>query len=238
MAQITLNTKKTSEAFTINDDDIINVSTLYVDGVASGSKLTIIDTASVIDQTIDVEETPSAIAALTTKLFQVTLTSKETPYLNIGRVKDVITNSDSLADIRYDSNGNVFQTLKTSMTSAQVLAAINTGGNITKEYIALISQADTDAPDEVAVLKNTLGGDITWSRYDAGTYLATLSGAFTQNKTIVFVQGSYGSAVTVSAGWNDANSMFIYTTNTTGTQVDNGLGTASIPASIQILVFP
>lgn len=235
MAQITLNTKLTSEAFTINDDDIINVSTLYIDGVASGSKLTIIDTASVIDQTIEVEETPSAIAALTTKLFQVTLTSKETPYLNIGRVKDVVTNSDALADIRYDSNGNVFQTLKTSMTLAAVLAAINTGGNIPLVYKALLTQSGTSAPT-AAVLENSLGGTLVWT-YDAvGQYTGTLAGVFTADKTFLMINNQ---AVADNRGINlvrvNADTIQINIARiTTGVTSDDVLSNTAI----EILIYP
>jgi hypothetical protein len=49
------------------------------------------------------------------------------------------------------------------------------------KYIALISQTSTSAPT-VIELENTIG-PIIWTRSAAGTYLGTLAGAFTLDKT-------------------------------------------------------
>lgn len=52
-----------------------------------------------------------------------------------------------------------------------------------KVYVALLSQNGTSAPTAI-VLQNTLGADIVWT-YDAvGDYTGTLSGVFTNDKTI------------------------------------------------------
>ena len=51
-------------------------------------------------------------------------------------------------------------------------------------YTALLTQSGTDAPVAI-VLQNTLGGEVVWSRADAGWYNATLTGAFTENKTVI-----------------------------------------------------
>jgi len=53
-----------------------------------------------------------------------------------------------------------------------------------KVYIALLSQSLTDAP-VATILENTLGGTVVWSYEGVGDYLATLSGAFTENKTLL-----------------------------------------------------
>jgi len=54
-----------------------------------------------------------------------------------------------------------------------------------KVYTALLTQSGTDAP-VATVLQNTLGGTVVWTRDDVGDYTATLSSAFTNNKTICF----------------------------------------------------
>lgn len=124
MAQITLNLKSNSESFATNDEDILYVSNLYDNtGAIVGSILTIIDTASAVTTTIDVEENITAIKLLTTALVQITTTQNESPLICISRIKDIYTYG-SVANIRYDDNGNVFSVIKTTMTTAQILAAI------------------------------------------------------------------------------------------------------------------
>lgn len=51
------------------------------------------------------------------------------------------------------------------------------------KYVALLTQSGTDAP-VATVLENTLGGTVVWTRNSLGQYFGTLSGAFTENKTI------------------------------------------------------
>ena len=60
-----------------------------------------------------------------------------------------------------------------------------------KVYVALLTQSGTAAPTAI-VLENSLGG-IVWARSSAGIYTATLSGAFTTDKTAVLL-GSTGLA--------------------------------------------
>ncbi len=50
-------------------------------------------------------------------------------------------------------------------------------------YTALLTQTGTDAPTAL-VYQNTFGEEIIWTRSNAGKYVATLTGAFTLNKTI------------------------------------------------------
>jgi len=56
-----------------------------------------------------------------------------------------------------------------------------------KVYSALLTQASTAAPTAV-VLENTLGGTVTLAYSSTGTYTATLTGAFTANKTPLISQ--------------------------------------------------
>jgi len=61
-----------------------------------------------------------------------------------------------------------------------------------KVYTAILTQVGTDAPTAI-VLENTIGS-IVWSRTVIGGYFATLSGAFTTDKTSVLITN--GSANT------------------------------------------
>ena len=54
-----------------------------------------------------------------------------------------------------------------------------------KVYTALLTQVGTDAPTAI-ILENTIGA-IVWSRTTIGGYFATLSGAFTTDKTSVLI---------------------------------------------------
>lgn len=51
------------------------------------------------------------------------------------------------------------------------------GGLPYKVYTALLSQSGTEAPVAVE-LENTLGGTVVWTRSGIGTYVGTLTGAF------------------------------------------------------------
>jgi len=78
------------------------------------------------------------------------------------------------------------------------------GGASYDVYTAILTQTGTSAPT-ATVLENTLGGTVVWT-YDAeGSYIGTLTGAFTADKTAIFTGGfdgfyfSYrGSANTVT----------------------------------------
>lgn len=54
-------------------------------------------------------------------------------------------------------------------------------------YTALLSQSGTDDPT-VIVLENTTGETFSWTRLEAGRYVATIGGDFTLKKTAVFSQ--------------------------------------------------
>jgi hypothetical protein len=70
---------------------------------------------------------------------------------------------------------------------------INQGGSPVKPYkvyTALLTQSGTTAP-VATVLENTIG-NIVWSYSTPGSYLATLTGAFTNGKTFVSITGNAG----------------------------------------------
>ncbi len=62
-------------------------------------------------------------------------------------------------------------------------------------YCAILTQSGTDDPIPI-VLSNTIG-DVVWTREQTGNYKATLTGAFTLNKTFTLISndGSAGSMV-------------------------------------------
>lgn len=61
------------------------------------------------------------------------------------------------------------------------LAEAGGGGASYAVYTALLTQSGTDAP-VATVLENTLGGAVAWSRYGAGVYRITKTGAFLAGK--------------------------------------------------------
>lgn len=89
-----------------------------------------------------------------------------------------------------------------------------------KVYVALLTQAGTDAP-VATVLENTLGGTVVWTRSAAGSYLGTLANAFTANKTFLFPPTAYSSAD--FNDWqlllvrNNANAVLVTTSTAGGT---------------------
>lgn len=111
---------------------------------------------------------------------------------------------------------------------------IGTGGisQPIKIYTALLTQAGTSAPT-VTVLHNTIG-NIIWTRNGAGVYLATLTGAFTQNKTLIFT-GDGTSDIEAKIGyiWVSANVIEINTAFSLALSDDMLNG-----ASLQITVYP
>ena len=68
------------------------------------------------------------------------------------------------------------------------------GGTGYLVYTAILNQSGTDAP-VANVLQNTLGGTVVWARDGAGSYTATLSNAFTENKTFLGDKIKYISVV-------------------------------------------
>ena len=105
----------------------------------------------------------------------------------------------------------------------------------TKMYTALLSQSGTDAP-VAAVLQNTLGGTVVWTRAVVDRYRGTQSNAFTENKTFIqpgfpvslnhldgtiFIYRNSVNVIEISFSGNEANELW-----------------AAFPFQIQILVFP
>ncbi|KAF2337222.1 beta strand repeat-containing protein [Flavobacterium daemonense] len=132
--------------------------------------------------------------------------------------------------------GNGF--VKQGGASTEFLMAdgsVKTDARPYKSYVALLTQTGTSAP-VATVLENSIGS-IVWTRSVAGTYDATLTGAFTANKTVTFLtDGSplgSSSAEQLHAYYTSANVTTI-NTRQNGTSVD-GLLTK---ATVEIRVYP
>jgi hypothetical protein len=99
-----------------------------------------------------------------------------------------------------------------------------------KVYTALVSQTGTNAPT-ATVLENTLGGTVVWSYASVGQYTATLTGAFTVNKTTVFINHAYagsGNNTSLQGGSTNVNTANIRVKNYQGTPFDGEINGASI----------
>ena len=77
-------------------------------------------------------------------------------------------------------------------------------------YTALLSQSGTGAPI-ARVLQNTLGGIPIYSRDSAGTYLITLTGVFTIDKTVVIISGNNDHTFYAWGDWNQPDELLITT---------------------------
>lgn len=102
-----------------------------------------------------------------------------------------------------------------------------------KKYKAVLSQSGTNAPTAV-VLENSLGGSVVWGYSSVGNYTATLSGAFTNNKTFVMVStgGSIGN--TFLRGYATSTSVVSVNTSNTSGYIDGAMA----PSFINIEVYP
>lgn len=100
-----------------------------------------------------------------------------------------------------------------------------------KVYTALLSQSGTSAPT-ATVLENTLGGTVTWTYTSTGSYVGTLTSAFTLNKTWTIATGSGSADTTITVSRSSDNTVNV-STLLAGTPT-NGIIS---PASIEIRVY-
>lgn len=120
-------------------------------------------------------------------------------------------------------------------TNGQVLQT-NGSGTLSwfgsKKYVALLTQTGTAAPT-ATVLDNTLGGTLVWTYDSVGTYIGTLTGAFTLDKTSVLISGVYKGSV---SGLRKTNNTVQITTTATSTNTEaNALLDST---TIEIKVYP
>ena len=117
----------------------------------------------------------------------------------------------------------------TNTTQIATMAALQVVARPYKVYTALLSQTGTNAPT-ATVLENTLG-TVVWTRSNTGQYVGTLTGAFTDQKTIIFVNRSNPAATAFDTNMA-ANVINIntvgYTTFSNSAYVDGQTNSASI----------
>lgn len=106
-----------------------------------------------------------------------------------------------------------------------------------KIYSAILNQSGTVAP-VATVLENTIGA-VIWSRSSAGTYLATLTGAFPNLKTQIFTQSVYNIDIDGTyAGilYRYTDNQLILNTRRDGLDDPSDIGFTNF--SIEIRVYP
>ena len=101
------------------------------------------------------------------------------------------------------------------------------GGLPYKIYTAILSQNGTGAPS-ANILENTIG-NIVWSYSSAGSYLATLAGAFTSQKTFFYVSSQ--------AGYNAGGQLYIQNIRTLTRITDGIVGLSQTELSFTAGVF-
>lgn len=131
-------------------------------------------------------------------------------------LQDRVTGSD--ADNSKKTKNYTFQAIKDFF----IAQGFGTNSNTTpvetiypyKVYTVIFSQLDINAPT-VIVLQNTLGGTVIWSRTGVGTYVATLSSAFTLDKTAVLItKGQENDTGIFMGGFRQSvNTVVIYNNN-------------------------
>lgn len=113
---------------------------------------------------------------------------------------------------------------------------ISSSNNLYKKYVALLAQTFTGDPQST-VLENTLG-EIVWTRNDVGSYIGTLTGAFTNLKTVIFMQvnstlgATYGIKYVASRGTNDTIYLLTQLEDSTSTSADDLL--TNTPIEIRV----
>ena len=130
--------------------------------------------------------------------------------------------SDLLLGTKVATPNSDEQPITNNVTIASVAAFANTYNLGYTVYTALLNQTGTAAP-VAAILQNTTGGTLTWTRQSAGNYTVTASSAlFTANKTIVFVNNGSNVASTDVIKWNRTSDTTITLIPTVDGQFTNG----------------
>jgi len=146
------------------------------------------------------------------------------PAMAIGFNGNVLigTTTDNGVD-KLQVNGNIKATshVTTGGLSSQ---KVNGDGSLTvgyKVYTALLTQTGTSAPTAI-VLENTLGGTVVWGRNVTGVYYATLIGAFTINKTALFVTNRlFNDILRAYSDPEDSNTIYLESSNGDGNLLNN-----------------
>lgn len=106
-----------------------------------------------------------------------------------------------------------------------------------KKYVALLNQTAMNDPAPT-VLENTIGA-IVWTRGSTGLYQATLSGAFTVGKTVVFLTNGATNPIVGLIGQANAsaNSISVITFDITAGHNFAGTDALLVNTPIEIRVY-
>lgn len=120
--------------------------------------------------------------------------------------------------------------------------AADAGGSSYFVYTALLNQTGISAP-AATVLENTLGGSVVWSRTGVGDYLGTLSGAFTDLKTLCFITVGNSDPLGQDGFWiifyrNNANTVRMQCFGFAGGTIEPRELNSGATTSIKIEVYP
>ena len=97
------------------------------------------------------------------------------------------TTSDLILGVDTSNSKNTTKTF-----TAGDIASLASGSTAYDSYVALLTQASTNAP-VATILSNNLTATLTWARTGIGVYTLTANAAiFTANKTIVFLNAGSG----------------------------------------------
>ncbi len=220
-------------AFLVNVDSVV-----YAYARGSGATLLL----SKGNKTLDVDETVAeVITAAGTSLTALTALSGDATgsiAVNPNYILTVASyNSGNDSQIILcDDNSEVKATIvvDTAFASMDAIIEASAGGASYSVYTALLTQTGTDAPTAV-VLENTLGGTVVWSYDSVGTYIATLAGVFTANKTFMIAHpnGETSSAMAIIPATLSVNEVQIFSVDDTNNGVELNGG-----AFVEIRVYP
>lgn len=96
-----------------------------------------------------------------------------------------------------------------------------------KVYTALLLQSGTGDP-VATILDNTLGEDIIWTRGGVGDYTGTTAGAFTLDKTALFITNASSQGDGYGIQYGDSNEIYISTSNATDNTIDGMLNKVTV----------
>jgi len=196
-------------SFSLDENDIVK---MYAKG--SEKIVEYVDNASPNRiKVVSVDEALADLYAAGTVLIATTMESGSTIYLNSDRVI-TIEEVNSLARITYKTYKSFETIIKTGVTKAVLETEIgsNSSGLPYKSYVALLVQNEAKAPI-ATILENTLSGTPIWARSAQGSYTLTLSGEFTEDKTIALM-GIGISDYQMGYEWIDIDSIRINTSDT------------------------
>jgi hypothetical protein len=164
---------------------------------------------------------------------------------SLGYIGDGTTAHGALS-LKEDSTGAGFTSTITTditLTADRTISVPDADGTLAltsdiptpsyKVYTAAVSQTGTTAPTVDYLLENTLSGSPTWGYYAVGRYTITLSLAWVNNKTIVFINPGYiPQGFTVGWERNSSSAITIHVRDSAGNYTDGLLFKASVEVRV------